>query len=285
MEKAKQYFHHLSPKGSDEVTGLSCPGSTRHPPAPGPPGAQPAHVQSFEGSPCAACIPLGAPTVPSYRAPGGRTAPAGQAPPAPSLQRKGAGGRAALAPTCLFQARLGEGPGRGLGGNLQSREGRRVREGAVNRKKSPPVSGEECEGGGTGPGTVRGAEIKCQAAEGAGGWGWGSSETSRTAGYLPDGQMEGQFYSTAAQRVVARTRVSRLGRASTRLTSTCPCARPLSLCQAPRGQTTLPFSAPGSYGGGEGRRLPCRPLASLCPPGAAGEARTSLMWWSKWAVP
>lgn len=79
--------------------------------------------------------------------------------------------------------------------------------------------------------------------------------------------------------VIARTWVSGLGRASARLTSTCPCARPcggkqhfLSLLLAPTG---------------EGRAAGC--LAGLRPAcvllGAAGEARTSLMRWSKWAVP
>lgn len=46
-----------------------------------------------------------------------------------------------------------------------------------------------------------------------------------------------------------------LAGASARLTPT------LSLCQALRGQTTLPFSAPGSFWGGKGTRLPCWPSA------------------------
>lgn len=85
--------------------------------------------------------------------------------------------------------------------------------------------------------------------------------------------------------VIARTWVSGLGRASARLTSTCPCARSLSPCQARRGQTTLPFSAPGSYWRGEGAGCLAGLRPACVPLGAAGEARTSLMRWSEWAVP
>lgn len=58
--------------------------------------------------------------------------------------------------------------------------------------------------------------------------------------------------------VAARTPASgwaELDWASARLTPT------LSLCQSQRGQTTLPFSAPGSFWGGKGPRLPCWPSA------------------------
>lgn len=270
MEKAKRCFHQLSPKGATRSQALAAPRIARHPPAPGPRGA-PARTRLVlrTGSAHGAFPP---------RTPGGRTRPtwAGTPPAPPASGGKEQAGGQPLAPTCLFQARAGEGPGRALGGawrgrggNLQCRGGRRVGEGAVDRKKSPPVSGEECEGGGTGRGIARGAEVKCQAAGGQHRNVPGQLATCLTGRWRVSSWHAGPtpLQHRCPGSVITRTRVSGLGRASARLTSTCPCARPLSLCQARRGQTTLPFSAPGSYGGGEGRRRPCRPSASLCPPG------------------
>lgn len=85
---------------------------------------------------------------------------------------------------------------------------------------------------------------------------------------MPEGRyLQNQASQTGPGSVAARTPASVwAGRdwASARLTLT------LSLCQAQRGQTTLPFNAPVSFSGGKGPRLPCWPSARLVPLGASG---------------